>query len=233
MKEFRSDFDRVVILNPSVIIAQSDPFTTYFTYSTVGITTLNYNEKISNDQAQIVNSIDTNSNIDYINKGPYLSSSILYGSVDGILMFYGILFSHKDFKEPKIESELTISGYINYFYHNGLFEKQGLKLFVAISGNFICSVEKTEELLLASKIYYASPLDLKRKVFFTTNFYRERQNLHRAGRGMNPPSIIGLSENDPLHSVHYLSCTNIPYKSKMKTKQNPPTKRNIHRRKSE
>lgn len=216
LKEFQSEFDRVVILNPASIIAQSDPFTTYFTYSTVGITTSGYNNLITNEQWQPIRSIDPNFDSEfYDSRGPYLSSAILYGSVDGILMFYGILFSHSDFENSKFDEEITLSAYINYFYHRGLFEKQGLILFVSIPGNFICSIENSDDLRIVTKTHYASPFDLKRKIFFTLNFYREKHILYTAGRGMNPPSIIAISDNDPFHAIQFVGCSNIFYKSRM------------------
>lgn len=216
LKEFRSDFDRVVILNPLTIIAQTDPFTTYFTYSTVGVTTSFYNEKINFDQYQYFGSIDPDfSNSFYESKGPYLSSSILYGSVDGMLMFYGILFNHSNFQNTKFDEECTLAAYINYFYHRGIFDQHGLKLFVAFPGHFISSVEKSEDLKIITKSYFASPFNAKRKIYFTLNYYRELHALHKTGRGLNPPAIIGISSSDPFHSIHFLGCSNIIYKKRL------------------
>lgn len=215
LKEYRSNFDRVIIFESAAPLAQSDPFTTYFTYSTVGVTTLDYDQKLSYEESGAISSVDSNYSSEfYTSHSPFLSSSVLYGSVDGILMLYGIMFKHKNFVNKFFDSETPLSSYLNYYYHRGIFEKEGLNIFVAIPGNFICSVGNSDQLRIVNKYYFASPLDVKRKIYFTMKYYRERHILYTVANAMNPPSIITISESDPFSGIHFLSCSNIQYKKR-------------------
>jgi hypothetical protein len=140
LTEYRSTFDRVIIADMYDTLFQQDPFTTDFGYHTMGVTseavTLNADPTINTAWLKIADP-DYAADPKFYDDKIALSSGLLFGSTEAMLMFYNVFLGHKFYDTFPPTS--TDQGHLNFLYHKGVFAKSGLKIRVTQPGDYIVS----------------------------------------------------------------------------------------------
>jgi hypothetical protein len=141
LKEFRSFFDRVIIVDMTDTIFQMDPFTTDFGYYTMGVTSeiVSLNQDPTRNSKWIkVADPEYALNASFYDRLPALNAGFVFGSMEGFLIYYNV-FLKQDFAS-KWDHRTFDQGYLNYLYYKGHFEKAGLHLRVTYPGDYLVSV---------------------------------------------------------------------------------------------
>ena len=187
LKLYRESFNRIIILDPTRVIIQSDPFSTHFHKNIVGITALPFdiiNENIENLDSIFDEKIQK--------QGFVLQSTPIYGSVDGIIA-YSIIFQDKHFSNimnsvDNFDTSFTIDVLINSYYNEDAFTKNGITLLIAAPDNFICSVVDINSLFKVQDYYDTSPSDIIKPGMphFTSKYLREKFVMYSYRYSKNP-----------------------------------------------
>ena len=139
---YRDDFDRVIFVDMADTFFQMDPFTTDFGYFTMGVTselvTLN-NDPVNNTKWIQIADPDYASNPQFYDERVALNAGLIFGSVEGFMIFYSVFFNLPCFRSEFAPKTID-QGYVNYLYHKGLFKQAGLDLMVTHPGDYLVSV---------------------------------------------------------------------------------------------
>jgi hypothetical protein len=138
--EYRTEFDRILIVDVTDTIFQQDPFTTDFGYYTVGITsevtTLNADPLNNTKWIQLADP-DYKKDPTFYESRVVLNSGLVFGSMEGILIYYSILFRQPFYQ--RFRPATVDQGYVNFMFYRKVFESGGLNLQVTYPGDYLVS----------------------------------------------------------------------------------------------